>query len=60
MLIVMGDWNAKIGKKEDPGISSKWGLDERNERGEKLISFCAENELIIINTTRSKIIYIDI
>ena len=40
MLIVMGDWNAKIDKKEDPGISGKWGLDERNERGEKLINFC--------------------
>ena len=30
MLIMMGGWNAKISKKEDPGISDKWGLGERN------------------------------
>ena len=33
ILIVMGNWNAKIGKREEPGIAGKWGLGERNERG---------------------------
>ena len=46
----MGDWNAKIGKGEGSGIAGKWGLGERNERGERLINLCAKNELMITNT----------
>ena len=50
MLIVMGDWDAKISKGEETGIAGRWGLGERNECGERLINICAENELMVTNT----------
>ena len=39
-LILMGDWNAKFGKREKQGIIGKYGLGNRNEAGERLSEFC--------------------
>jgi hypothetical protein len=39
-LILMGDWNAKIGKGEEQGIIGKYNLGNRYEAGERLIEFC--------------------
>ena len=51
MLIVMGDWNAKIGKNLSKSkIIGKHGLGERNERGDSLEDFCQSNDLIVGNT----------
>ncbi|XP_072048553.1 craniofacial development protein 2-like [Amphiura filiformis] len=52
MLIVMGDFNSKVGKDWEPwnGILGKYGCGERNQRGEKLLNFCATNNLCISNT----------
>lgn len=51
-LIVMGDYNAKIGKPkpEEHLIMSKYGYGTRNSRGERLINFANENKLSIMNT----------
>ena len=46
----MGDWNAKVGSQETPGVTGKVGLGVQNEAGQKLIEFCQENALVIINT----------
>ena len=46
----MGDWNAKAGSQETPGVTGKFDLGIRNEAGQKLIEFCQENALIITNT----------
>ena len=50
VLFVIGDWNAKVGSQEIPGITSKFGLGVQNEAGQRLIEFCQENALVIANT----------
>ena len=43
VLLIIGDWNAKIGSQELPGGTSKFGLGVQNEAGQRLIEFCQEN-----------------
>ena len=31
VLFIIGDWNAKVGSQETPGVTSKFGLGMRNE-----------------------------
>ena len=50
VLFIIGDWNAKVGRKEIPGVTAKFGLGEQKEAGQRLIEFCQENALIIANT----------
>jgi len=50
VLFVIGDWNAKVGSQEIPGVSGKFGLGVQNEAGQRLIEFCQENTLVIANT----------
>ena len=45
-----GDWNAKVGSQETPGVTSKFGLGIQNEAGQRLTEFCQENALVIANT----------
>ena len=47
VLFIIGDWNAKVGSQETPGITGKFGLGVWNEAGQRLIEFCQENTLII-------------
>ena len=49
-ILIIGDWNAKVGEAEVPGVVGKYGLGKQNEAGEKLIEFCQENSLVIANT----------
>ena len=48
--IVMGDFNAKVGNKKHKDIIGSYGLGKRNERGERLIQFCEEHNLVVTNT----------
>ena len=50
VLFIIGDWNAKVGSQETPGVTGKFGLGIRNEAGQKLIEICQENALVIANT----------
>ena len=50
VLFIIGDWNAKVGSQETPGVTGKFGLGIRNEAGKRLIDFCQENALVIANT----------
>ena len=50
VLFIIGDWNAKIGSQETPGVTGKYGLGVQNEAGQRLIEFCQENALVIANT----------
>ena len=50
VLFIIGDWNAKVGSQETPGVTSKFGLGIRNEAGQRIIKFCQENALVIENT----------
>ena len=50
VLFIIGDWNAKEGSQETPGVTDKFGLGIWNESGQRLIEFCQENALVITNT----------
>ena len=50
VLFIIGDWNAKVGSQETPGITGKFGFGVQNEAGQRLIKFCQENALVTINT----------
>ena len=50
VLFIIGDWNAKVGSQETPGVTGKFGLAIPNEAGQRLIEFCQENALVIANT----------
>ena len=50
VLFIIGDWNAKVGSQETPGVTRKFGLGVRNEAGQRLIEFCQENTLVIANS----------
>ena len=50
VLFIIGDWNAKVGSQETPGVTGKFGLGMRKEAGQRLIEFCQENALVIANT----------
>ena len=50
VLFIIGDWNAKVGSQEIPGVTGKFGFGMQNEVGQRLIEFCQENALVIANT----------
>ena len=50
VLFITGDWNAKVGSQETPGVTGKFGLGVQNEAGQRPIEFCQENVQIIANT----------
>ena len=47
VLFIIGDWKAKVGSQETPGVTGKFGLGIQNEA---VIEFCQENTLVIANT----------
>ena len=48
-LFIIGDWNAKVGCREIPGVTGKFGLGIQNEAGQRLTEFCQENALVTAN-----------
>ena len=50
VLFTIGNWNAKVGSQEIPGVTGKFGLGAQNEAGQRLTEFCQENALVIANT----------
>ena len=63
VLFIIGDWNAKVGSQETPGVTGKFGLGVQNEAGQKLADFCQEKALVIANTlptTQEKTLHMDI
>ena len=50
VLFIVGDWNAKVGSQEKPGVTGKFGLGVQNEAGQRVVEFCQENALVIANT----------
>ena len=54
VLFMIGDWNAKVGSQETPGVTGKFGLGVQNEAEQRLIEFFQENALVIANTLFQK------
>ncbi|CAF4444579.1 unnamed protein product, partial [Didymodactylos carnosus] len=52
IVILTGDWNAKVGSDNTDwkGVMGKYGLGNRNERGERLLEFATAHNLYICNT----------
>ena len=50
VLFIIGDWNAKVGCQETPGVTGKFGLGVQKEADQRLTEFCQENALVITNT----------
>ena len=50
VLFIIGEWNAKVGSQETPGVTGKFGLGVQNEAGQRLIEFVQENTLVMSNT----------
>ena len=49
-IVIMGDWNAKVGSTTTSGITGKFGLGVRNKAGDRLVEFCQNNSMFIANT----------
>ena len=49
VLFIIGDWNAKVGSQETPGVTGKFGLGLQNDAGQRLIEF-QQNALVTANT----------
>ena len=54
VLFIIGDWNAKVGSQETPGVTGKFGLGVQNEARQSLIEFCQENTLAMANSLFQK------
>ena len=50
ILFIRGNWNAKVGSQELPGVKGRFGLGVQNKAGQRLTEFCQENALVIANT----------
>ena len=50
VLFIIGDWNAKVGSQETPGVTGKSDLEVQKEAGQRLMEFCQDNALVIANT----------
>ena len=50
VLFTIGDWNAKVGSQETPGVAGKFSPAVQSEAGQRLTEFCQENTLVIANT----------
>ena len=49
VLFIIGDWNAKVGSQEIPGVRGKFNLGVQNEAGQRLTELCQENALVRAN-----------
>ena len=49
VLFIIGDWNAKVGSQEIPGVTGIFGLGVQNEAGKRLTELC-QNFLVIANS----------
>ena len=47
VLFIIGNWNAKVGSQEIPGVTGKFGLRVQNELEQRLTEFCQENALVL-------------
>ena len=50
VLVIIGDWNAKVGSQKIRGVTGKFGFGVQSEAGQRLTEFCQENALVIANT----------
>ena len=62
VLLIIGDWNAKVGSQETPGVTVKSSLGVQNEAGERVTEFCQDNTLVFhhLPTIQEMTLHVDI
>ena len=63
VLFIIGDWNAKVGSQETPGVTGKFGLGMQNEAGQRLRVLprkCTGHSKHPLPTTQEKTLHTDI
>ena len=50
VLFIIGDWIAKVGSQEMPGVTGIFGLGVQNKTGQRQTDFCQENAQVKANT----------
>ena len=63
VLFIIGDWNAKVGSQETPGVTGKFGLGVQNEAGQRLRVLpreCTGHSKHPLPTTQEKTLHLDI
>ena len=61
VLFIIGDWNAKVGSQETPGVTGKFGLGMWNEAGQRLLPReHAGHNKHTLPTTEEKTLHMDI
>ena len=62
VLFIIGDWNAKVGSQETPGVTGKFGLGIWNEAGKRLLVLprVTGHSKHPLSTTQEKTLHMDI
>ena len=63
VLFIIGDWNAKVGSQEIPGVTGKFSLGVQNEAGQRLTVVpreCTGQSKYPLPTTQEKTLHMDI
>ena len=63
VLFIIGDWNAKVGSQETPGVTGKFDFGVQNEAGQRLTEFCQEYTRVKqtpLSKTQEKMLHMDI
>ena len=63
VLFIIGDWNAKVGNQETPGVTGKFGLGLQNEAGQRLRVLpkeCTGHSKHSLPATQEKTLHVDI
>ena len=63
VLFIIGNWNAKVGSQETPGVTGKFGVRVQNEAGQRLIVLpreCTGHSKHPLPTTQEKTLQMDI
>ena len=63
VLFIIGDWNAKVGSQEIPGVPGSFGLGVQNEAGQRLTVLtreCTGHSKHPLPTTQGKTLHMDI
>lgn len=49
-LVVMGDFNGKVGSEREENTIGPFGLGARNDNGQRVVDFCKRHNLFVTNT----------
>ena len=64
VLLIIGDWNAKVGSQETPGVTGKFGLGVQKEAWQRLIRVlprkCTGHCKHPLPTTQEKTLHVDL